>query len=272
MNSHANADFQRATFPLTAAELVRSVGISATALLLFTAVFVLWRRLAGALGSPLPAGEMLLAGVLLAALAGIARLPTMTLRPFNRNALVTASVIVLGVSLSFLRGNAAGLIGFWALIAAEEAFAWRHALRFRIGRAGGRWTSPPATARSGSSSALLEEQEPTEPAADVLQQLTLRTTAAGAQEVSGWLRMPLVPGQRTANLHVAFCPPLASVPEVQAEAVSGPGCRIKLAQAMCYGVRLEVKLDSPAAAGDNVLVWFFAAAKLTRLDSTTKAP
>ena len=106
---------------------------------------------------------------------------------------------------------------------------------------------------------LIEESEPTEPAADVLQQLTLRTTAEGGQELSGWLRMPLTAGQRTGSLHVAFCPSFDQMPQVQAEAVSGPDCRIKAAQVLPYGARLDVKLDEPAGGKDeSVLVWFFA--------------
>ncbi|MEI8375693.1 MAG: hypothetical protein WCJ35_22960, partial [Planctomycetota bacterium] len=106
---------------------------------------------------------------------------------------------------------------------------------------------------------LIEEPEPTEPAADVLQQLTLHITAEGGQELSGWLRMPLVAGQRTGSLHVAFCPSFSRMPQVQAETVSGPDCRIKAAQVLPYGARLDVKLDEPAREDESVLVWFHAA-------------
>ena len=88
-----------------------------------------------------------------------------------------------------------------------------------------------------------EGDEPAEQAAGVVQQLTLRTTAEG-QELSGWLRMKLAAGQRTGTLHVAFCPPFDCPPVVEAEAVYGPECRIKVAEAMRYGVRLEVKLNA----------------------------
>ena len=106
---------------------------------------------------------------------------------------------------------------------------------------------------------LSGEAEPREPSADVLQQLTLRTTAEGGQELSGWLRIRLVAGQRTGSLHVAFCPSFDAAPQVQAEAVSGPDCRIKAAQVLPYGARLDVKLDEPAAEDQSVLVWFHAA-------------
>ena len=47
-------------------------------------------------------------------------------------------------------------------------------------------------------------------------------------------------------------------PQVQAEAVSGPDCRIKAAQVLPCGARLDIKLDELAAAEENVLVWFYA--------------
>ena len=98
-----------------------------------------------------------------------------------------------------------------------------------------------------------------EPSADVLQQLTLRTTAEGGQELSGWLRLGLAAGQRSGSLHVAFCPSFGEMPQVQAEAVSGPDCRIKAAQVLPYGARLDVKLDEAAEEDESVLVWFHAA-------------
>jgi hypothetical protein len=91
-----------------------------------------------------------------------------------------------------------------------------------------------------------------------LQQLTLRTTSAGGQELSGWLRMPLAAGQRTGSLHVAFCPSFDQAPQVEVEAVCGPDCRIKAAQVLPYGARLDVKLDESAGEDESVLVWFFA--------------
>ena len=97
-------------------------------------------------------------------------------------------------------------------------------------------TQPRSTAPAEGNS--IDEPEPAEPAAEVLQQLTLRTTAEGGQVLSGWLRMPLAAGQRSGNLHVAFCPAFGQIPQVHAEAVSGPDCRIKAAQVLPYGAAI----------------------------------
>ena len=140
-----------------------------------------------------------------------------------------------------------------------ERLPARAAGRRQDGEGQGVGPLPLRTARRRAGRRRLDrESEPAEPAADVLQQLTLRTTAEGGQELSGWLRMPLAAGQRTGSLHVAFCPSFDQAPQVQAEAVSGPDCRIKAAQVLPYGARLDVKLDEPAGEDESVLVWFHA--------------
>jgi hypothetical protein len=118
--------------------------------------------------------------------------------------------------------------------------------------------TPPNAPAQGDGDPI-EEPAPIEPSADILQQLTLRTTAEGGQELSGWLRLGLAAGQRTGSLHVAFCPAFREVPQVHAEAVSGPECRIKATQVLPYGARLDVKLDEAAEEAQSVLVWFHAA-------------
>ena len=177
-------------------------------------------------------------------------------------ALISLAMLVLAVSLSLRGSNASAVVGFWAVIVGEELWAWRCILPARRSapvdlpmdreqRAG---NGEPATPGGD----LGEDSEPAEPEADVLQQLTLRAMAEGGQQLSGWLRMPLAAGQRTGSLHVAFCPPFGQMPQVQAEPVSGPGCRIKAAQVLPYGARLDVKLEEPAPDDESVLVWFFA--------------
>ena len=56
----------------------------------------------------------------------------------------------------------------------------------------------------------------------------------------------------------ASCFSFDQIPHVEAEAISGPDCRIKAAQVLPYGARLDVKLDEPAKESEGVLVWFFA--------------
>jgi hypothetical protein len=103
-----------------------------------------------------------------------------------------------------------------------------------------------------------DEEELAEPEADVLQQCTLRREKDGSQRLCGWLRMPVEVGQRTGNLHVAFCPPFEKTPQIDVEQYSGPSCRVKVGQVLPYGVRLEVKLDELAEESDSILLRFSA--------------
>lgn len=96
------------------------------------------------------------------------------------------------------------------------------------------------------------------PADEVLQQLTRRRLAGGAEELAGWLRVPFAAGQRTENVHVAFCPPFATAPQLAAAQLDGPEARVKTAQLLPYGVRLDLKLLTPAEQCATVLLEFTA--------------
>lgn len=235
----------------TVVELTAYLRSAVTALLALAAVFVVSRWMAGALKTPLGPFPLLVAGVLLAGLARMAHAPAQAGRFPAGGVMTSVATLALAASLSLSGGNVGALLGFWAVIVGEELWAWRGSLPDR------RVAPPPGSAPVDGN--LTDETEPAEPAANVLQQLTLRTTADGNQELSGWLRIRFDVGQRSGSLHVAFCPPFGQVPLVQAEALSGPDCRIKAAQVLPYGVRLDVKLDEPAGERESVLVWFFAA-------------
>jgi hypothetical protein len=192
--------------------------------------------------------------------------------------LILLALLAVAASLSLRGSHGLALFGFWAMIVGEELWTWRGLLPARrwifprLGHhlpmvAGEGWgvrdaaphapPNPPSAANGGS----IEEPELIEPAADVLQQLTLRSTAAGGQELSGWLRMPLAAGQRSGSLHVVFCPSFREAPQVQAEPVSGPDCRVKAAQVLSYGARLDIKLEEPANKDQSLLLWFFASCR-----------
>jgi hypothetical protein len=92
----------------------------------------------------------------------------------------------------------------------------------------------------------------------VLQQQVRICDAAGDESVSGILYANFAAGQRTATLHVGFCPPLARWPRVEAHATGLPPAEVKVAQAMAHGARLEVRLAVPAAKACSVAVEYSA--------------
>jgi len=100
------------------------------------------------------------------------------------------------------------------------------------------------------------------PAEEVLQHLTRRKSIAGEEELVGWVRMPLAVGQRTGNVHVAFCPPFARIPKLVVEQIEGPEARIKTALLLPYGVRFDLKLAAAAFQSGSVLVHFSAKAPM----------
>jgi len=80
----------------------------------------------------------------------------------------------------------------------------------------------------------------------ITQHLVRRRDEQGRDVLDGFLRARYEPGQRTAVLHVAFCPPFASVPNFRATAREGFPAQVKATQLQPYGVRLEVRLKSAA--------------------------
>ena len=82
--------------------------------------------------------------------------------------------------------------------------------------------------------------------------------ADGGEQLSGWLRAGFAAGQRTANVHVAFCPPFPKTPQLTVEQLDGPEVRIRTAQLLPHGLRLDLKLAVTAEKPLDVLLQFSA--------------
>jgi len=229
--------------------VIVSLRFALAALLGIAAIFVVARRLAGALETPLGPRDLFLSGLVLAGLAFVAHPPARARRFHLGNVLISPAVLAVAAALSLPGSNALALFAFWVVILGEELLAFRRT-RLRRSAAGVPFDVNPRAEQ--------DELEPKEPDADVLQQFTLRATAAGGQELSGWLRVSLRAGQRTGSSHLAFCPAFNRMPTVLAEPVSGPACQIKAAQILPYGARLDLKLDEPTKEDASILVWVFA--------------
>ncbi|MGA2798559.1 MAG: hypothetical protein ABSE63_13335 [Thermoguttaceae bacterium] len=200
--------------------------------------------------------------------------------------LLGTSLPVLAAALSLPGTNAWGLACFWLVIAAYEIWAWAPSAGQWLRQARHEKTGPeqfhidqaqsvaahiePVSALPGAISALTpgyplgaspdmgEGNNTWTAAKGVTQQLTRSTTAQGGDLLCGALRLDFAAGQRTGNLHVAFCPPFAGTPEITAEQADGPEARIKIAQLLPYGVRMDVKLVVPSDEPAGVLVQFSA--------------
>ncbi len=99
---------------------------------------------------------------------------------------------------------------------------------------------------------------------NIVQQLYRLQNDQGLDVIYGTVRADFVAGQRTAVVHVGFCPPLAYLPEIEAEALPGTPlqgsmAKIKVVQALAHGTRLDIRL--PAAAAADCQLWIDMAAR-----------
>jgi hypothetical protein len=231
---------------------------AALGLLLLAALVVVWRRLAGALTSASNPVILVLTGIWIAGAAVAARharrFPTTpTRKDLLFSGALSLAVLALAAALS-LPGQGAGALGlFWLVLLGEETWGWMGWFR-RVRPARG-------VQRKDQRSAPCEPQLAPTAESTVLQQLELRQSPDGKQELSGWVRMPVVAGQRTGNIHIAFCPPFGSIPQVEIEQVEGPPARIKPARVLAYGARFEVKLAATSDSPGSVKMRFSAVAR-----------
>ena len=163
--------------------------------------------------------------------------------------LTLLGVLALGASLCV---PSTGVAKLWLFVplAAEEGWAWA----WYLGRKTTRQPAPNVSRGTGSKPVVQDDLPPK----DVVQQLTRSQADDGTERLSGWLRMPFAAGQRTGSVHVAFCPPLKATPELLVEQIGGPEARVKTAQLLPYGVRLDLKLAVAAEEPTSVLLQFLA--------------
>ena len=247
---------------LAPSNLPRYAATAALSLLSAAALVVVARRLAGALENSLEPVALLLIGVLVAAAAvaihlGSSLPSSAAATPrLERAVMIVTSLAVaaLAIGLCLPGTSTLGLFFLCTLLVAEESWAWAWHIRRCFPSPDLRPTSPAPTSHSRVSldpdMAVLPE--------DVTQQITRSQAADGTETLSGLLRLAFAQGQRTGSIHVAFCPPFTATPELEVEQLDGPEARIKTAQLLAYGARLDLKLAAAAEEPANVLLQFSA--------------
>jgi len=91
-------------------------------------------------------------------------------------------------------------------------------------------------------------------AEEIVQQLYRVRDDQGQEIIYGTLRADFKAGQRTAVVHVGFCPPLPHIPQIEAESHPGTSARINVVQSLAHGTRLDVRLPAPAEADRHILI------------------
>ena len=256
-----------------AAELRRWSAGTLVGLLWCAALLIGWRRLAGTISIPLQPVLLLAVGGLVAVAAAGVRLARRSLpgQPESSQPdcliplLVSAAVLVSGAAVSLPGTDPWGLAAFWAMLVGEELWAWRPATwrsppGGRKARPLSRWAGVGAAERPavhGRPAAVTEGV----PAGDVLQQLTRSQAPDGSEQLCGWLRAPFAEGQRTATVHLAFCPQFARTPELTVEQHHGPEILRINQTVFSFGARLDLKLSAAAEGPLDVVLRFSARSK-----------
>lgn len=121
-----------------------------------------------------------------------------------------------------------------------------------------------ADSESGDETA--DEMAEELPAEDLLQRWTRhRDLNQQTETLSGILRADFPAGDPLCVLHVSFCPPFASAPELHCE-VSGelspdaPDATIRVTLCETFGARLEVRLQKPPQQPLTLFIEFFGTA------------
>ncbi|MCU0958531.1 MAG: hypothetical protein MUF48_00370 [Pirellulaceae bacterium] len=259
--------------------LAQAILAAATAMLVALACYLVWRRACAGLQQPL-------SGVLLWAMgAGAAGLVAairggwcwVGMPPLPQRwpaavlwLLPTLAVLTLLAALSLPGTSRLGGLAAWGSVLAGEA-VWLALVR-RARPAAGAAPPPAAAAETGASSCAGPAQSPwqlpvdlradgqtmTELRPDVSQQLTRFQSPQQGDVAEGLLRTRFAAGQRSRNVHVAFCPPMSGRPRVDVAQVAGPATRVKVADAQAFGIRFDVRLHAASPHEENVLIHFQA--------------
>lgn len=248
-----------------AAELARWSAYTLVAILLLGAGTMWCRRAASALQQPLEWPGLLLVGAVSAGAGVAARILARRPAPASSGRaapgtfewVVSLGLAAWGIALSPSGTSAGGLLVFWGILAGEEVWAWRSALGLaglpgwlRRGRGSEGTSASPVAAPSRKRVSDLRPPPP----GDVTQEFVRSRQPDGGERLAGWMRVPLSPGQRTATVHLAFCPPFVRTPKITVAQQEGPTARIKEAQLLPYGARLDLKLTHAADAPATVLL------------------
>ena len=93
---------------------------------------------------------------------------------------------------------------------------------------------------------------------EVLRRVERSKGPAGEDICWGQIRSEFLPGQRTAAIHLEFCPPFQRTPVLHVEQVDGPDATVKTTQILPYGARLEVRLAQSGSEDIETRIEFSA--------------
>ncbi|MDA1053840.1 MAG: hypothetical protein O3C40_25610 [Planctomycetota bacterium] len=231
-----------------------------TTLVVCLCIAVVARGLLGAFEAPQSANFLMLVAVTAEVLASLFRVVWLRLHSdatrrrtlVGRFVIPSICVLCVAVAMSLTQANHWAVGSLWLVIAGGELAWWRPAMRSARLAA--------LTVKSDANEPVEEDDEPIdaeeELGANVMQQVTRSRNDDGVEVISGVLRAEFAPGERTHNLHVAFCPPLAYEPNVVAHQLDGSPLIIRVAQSEIFGARIELRRAAAAVPTVAATIYF----------------
>lgn len=243
--------------------------LSLVALLDAIGLLIVARRMVDALSDNLPRDAMLLTAVVMTAIVAFSRIAWRRAFPLRMCGLLHRSWGELYVGWGSSVGLALVAVGccypayrnsdwlIWLpMLVADQL--WRQSF-FDAGFPLLRLADEPEEAVEEASTVRFPSPAQTAvPQEEIVQHLYRVRNEDGGELIYGTLRADFQSGQRSAVLHVGFCPPLPYLPEIEAEALPGSEARLKIVQALAHGTRLNVRL--PSTPADDCHVWIDMAA------------
>jgi hypothetical protein len=273
-------------YPITALQswhkVVRWGVLSAIALMLMMGAGLLARRLGGAFIQPLDEVSLVATALLLAIGSLCIRILWNTLlREWSGAAelwfvfvVPSLAVLCFAFAVSLPDVSTRGFWAFWAILAIAEAtgmwLVWRCVATSQ--RESREEPGPQTTTGEAAPSTRhplddpdrrLRFDAPHQPSPlalprNVSQQLTRASDEQGVDVLFGVLRGTFAPDQRAIRLHVSFCPPFETMPDISIEQTDGPEVRITVGQIQTFGARIEARLTSVFQESQDVLLEIFA--------------
>jgi hypothetical protein len=251
------------SFPVDATDdpLVRiarqAIALGAT-LVLFLCLVVIVRGLLGAFEAPTFLAFPMLAAAAAELLASLFRLVWSRLYPdatrlrslMTRLGVPSIGVVCVAVALSMTPASSWAVGFVWMIVLGGEV-AWWYPATQRLCL-----HSEERVATAAVDSEPLDVVDEEELAPNVTQQITRSRNDEGVEVISGVLRAEFAPGERTHNLHVAFCPPLMYEPTVVTHQLDGSPLIVKVAQSEIFGARIELRLTAAAVESELSTIYF----------------
>ncbi len=266
MSSTAASNDKAAT---TISRISLLISITLPVAWLLVGLFLAMRRIQGRMNDPLSLGAIVLTASVMALLSMWGR--QLLERTWVGNPRVPRLIYysLLVVSLFALAVPGTGAVGvtlFCLVVLTPELVSW-----FGNGfesQPVPETRDPPITTEPLTQVNLADETTSMEESAEspsaldadsiVTQRLTRSISPNGDETIAGELRAEFAANTGSSRLHVAFCPPLATVPEVFVEQVDGPECSIRVAKAQVNGVRIDVLAAEPFTQEAFVLLEMYA--------------